>query len=511
MPPAIAISTPTPETQAPPGHFRVSHLQANLKGRSIRGATVSLGGQAAKFALQIGSTVILARLLTPGDFGLVAMVTAVTGFVTCVKDAGLSAATVQREEIDHAAISTLFWINLALSAALMLVVAALAPAIALLYGDPRLVWITLGLAGCFIFSGLTVQHQALLRRQMRFGTLVGIDLVALVIGITAAIAAAAMGAGYWSLVAMVAATSAANAAGVWVLCAWRPGLPSRSAKVRGMLAFGGNLTLSSVVNNGARNLDNVLIGSVWGATLLGAYTKAYQLLLLPFQQFAAPITAVALPVLSRLQADGERFRRYFRNGIFFLTVLGMPVIAFAFVMAGDLVLLVLGDQWTAAVPIFRALAPAAFIETFNVANGWAFTPFGRTDRYLRCVIVSSAVIVAAFAIGLSWGAIGVACGYSIARIVLRVPQAIYAFRGTPLRLGDLGAAIWRPAAASLLAASLLAAVTASPWWPGRPAPAIGGGVLVYGAVYALLLVGLPGGRACLAQVATLRSMWRDPR
>ncbi|MHC4429701.1 MAG: oligosaccharide flippase family protein, partial [Planctomycetota bacterium] len=129
MPPAIAISTPTPETQAPPGHFRVSHLQANLKGRSIRGATVSLGGQAAKFALQIGSTVILARLLTPGDFGLVAMVTAVTGFVTCVKDAGLSAATVQREEIDHAAISTLFWINLALSAALMLVVAALAPAI----------------------------------------------------------------------------------------------------------------------------------------------------------------------------------------------------------------------------------------------------------------------------------------------------------------------------------------------------------------------------------------------
>jgi PST family polysaccharide transporter len=507
--PATAVITTTPESQT--RHFRVSHLRADLKGRSIRGGAVSLAGQGAKFVLQMGSTVVLARLLTPGDFGLVAMVTAVTGFVACIKDAGLSAATVQREEIDHAAISTLFWINVAISTAMILAVAALAPALALLYGEPRLVWITLGLAGCFIFSGLTVQHQALLRRQMRFGALVAIDLVALVFGIAVAVFAAALGAGYWALVAMVAATSASTAAGVWIVCDWRPGLASRTSGVRGMLAFGGNLTLANIINNGARNLDNVLIGAVWGAGLLGVYSKAYQLLLLPFQQFATPITAVALPALSRLQSDGERFRRYFCNGIFGLTVMGMPVIAFAFVVAPDLIQLVLGDQWTGAGRIFRALAPAAFVETFNVANGWALAPFGRTDRYLRCVFVSSVVIVAAFAIGLSWGVIGVACGYSIARVGLRVPQAIYAFHGTPLRLRDLGAAIWRPAAASLLAASLLFALTVSPWWPQRPAAAIGAGLLIYGLVYSLLLVGLPGGRACLARIASLRSALRETR
>jgi PST family polysaccharide transporter len=492
VPAATAVISKTTDRHT--RHFCVGHLSADLKGRSIRGGAVSLVGQGAKFALQMGSTVVLARLLTPGDFGLVAMVTAVTGFVACIKDAGLSAASVQREKIDHAAISTLFWINVAVSGVLMLVVAALAPVVAKLYGEPRLLWITLALGGCFLFSGLTVQHQALLRRQMRFGTLIGIDVVAQTIGIAATIVAAVMGAGYWSLVILVAVTSAATAAGVWIQCNWRPGAPSRSAGVGSMLAFGGNLSLASIINNGARNLDNVLIGAVWGAGILGVYAKAYHLLLLPFQQLAAPITGVALPVLSRLQNDGERFRRYFRNGIFLLTALGMPVIAFGFVMALDLTLLVLGDQWTAAAPIFRALAPAAFIETFNVANGWALTPFGRTDRCLRCVFVSSAVIIAAFAIGLSWGVIGVACGYSIARIALRIPQAIYAFHGTPLRLGDLGAAIWRPAVASLLAASILAAVTLSDWWPGQTASAIGVGLLIYGIVYMLLLIALGGAR-----------------
>ncbi len=149
--------------------FDTEYLKADLKGRSVRGGAVTMAAQGIKFFLQIGSTVVLARLLTPEDFGLIAMVTAVTGFVMMFKDMGLSMATVQRAEIDHAQISTLFWINVVLSLAFMLLTATLAPAIAWFYSEPRLTWITLALAGAFIFSGFTVQHQALLRRQMNFG------------------------------------------------------------------------------------------------------------------------------------------------------------------------------------------------------------------------------------------------------------------------------------------------------------------------------------------------------
>jgi PST family polysaccharide transporter len=219
-----------------------------------------MGGQAANFVLKLGSTAVLARLLTPADFGLIAMVTAVTGFVEMFKEAGLSMATIQRAEINHRQISTLFWINLGLSILLMFVVVGLAPAVAWFYGEPQLLWITIALGAMFPLGGLTIQHVALLRRQMRFGTLVSIDVTSNAVGIAAAITAAAFGARYWALVIMMAASGAANAALVWITCPWVPGLPKRGAGVRPMLAFGGNLTGFAFINYWARSADNVLIG-----------------------------------------------------------------------------------------------------------------------------------------------------------------------------------------------------------------------------------------------------------
>ena len=295
--------------------FDTEYLKADLKGRSVRGGAVTMAGQGVRFFLQMGSTVVLARLLTPQDFGLIAMVTAVTGFVMMFKDMGLSMATVQRAEVNHAQISTLFWINVTLSLGVMLVTAALAPAIAWFYGEPRLTWITLALAGAFIFGGLTIQHQALLRRNMRFGTLALIGIISMVMGIVAAIIAAWYGAGYWALVIMQLAGAITGAIAVWVVCGWRPGLPVRRSGVREMLAFGGNLTGFNVINYFARNADNLLIGKFWGSGPLGLYSKAYGLLMLPLRQINAPLSAVAIPALSRLKDEPERYRNYYIKAV----------------------------------------------------------------------------------------------------------------------------------------------------------------------------------------------------
>lgn len=240
-------------TQPKPNRFDTTHLQADLKGHTVRGGVKTFGAQGFGFILNVASVAILARLLTPHDFGLVAMVTAVTGLLAMFKDAGLSMATVQQETVTHEQVSTLFWVNVALSLVLMLLVAALSPWIAAFYHEPKLQTITLAIAGMFIFDGLSVQHQALLRRQMQFGILAKIQIFSSVLGIAAAISAALMGAGYWALLIQTASAQSVSAALTWGYARWVPGRPQRGVGALAMLKFGGYLTGFNFVNYFARN------------------------------------------------------------------------------------------------------------------------------------------------------------------------------------------------------------------------------------------------------------------
>ena len=436
-------------------YFNTEHLKADLKGRSVRGGAVTMIAQVGKFVLQMGSTVVLARLLLPEDYGLIGMVTVIINFAGLFKDLGLSTATIQKAEINHKQVSTLFWINFVISCATALVVAALAPVVASFYKEPRLTWITLALASSFIFSGLTVQHQALLRRRMSFTSLAKIEIISMLVGVVTAMISAWYGLGYWALVLMQIATSIANAVGVWVACSWRPGVPLRRSGIRTMLAFGGNMTGFNLVNYFSRNLDNVLIGQYWGPQQLGLYAQAYKLVLLPIQQINSPITNVALPALSSLQGEPEKYRRYYYKAILLITTLGMPIVAFMFASADKLIFLILGKQWLDAVPIFRFLMPAAFIGTFNVATGWVYASLGRTDRQFRWGIVSSMIDVIVFLISIRWGAIGVAIGYSLSLSITQVPRFIYCYKGTQLLFIELISTLSRPAFASLTAAALV--------------------------------------------------------
>lgn len=438
----------------PNDHFDTEYLKADLKGRSVRGGAVTMAAQGATFFLRMGSTVVLARLLTPQDFGLIAMVTVVTSFVAMFKDMGLSMATVQKTEINHEQISTLFWINVGLSLCVMVVIAALAPAIAWFYGEPRLVWVTLALAGAFIFGGFTIQHQALLRRQMRFGALAVIQIVSMVVGIITAIIAAWYGAGYWALVLMQLASAIAGVICVWLVCPWHPGWSLRRCGVRSMLAFGGNLTGFNFLNYFARNMDNVLIGRFWGAGQLGLYSKAYGLLLLPIRQINAPIASVAIPALSRLQDSPEQYRKYYLKVISLISFITMPGVMFMIVMSKEIILIVLGKQWVDASRIFAILGVSALIQPLYNTQGWLHVSIGRTDRMLRWGLVGSTVIVISFLIGIPFGAMGVALCYTIATYLIVGPCLWYAGKPIGLSFLQIISTVWKPLAASLTAGLL---------------------------------------------------------
>jgi len=431
-------------TQPSPNRFDTTHLQADLKGHTVRGGVKTFGAQGFNFFLNVSSVAILARLLTPHDFGLVAMVTAVTGLLAMFKDAGLSMATVQQDTVTHEQVSTLFWVNVGLSVVLLLVVAALSPLIAAFYHEPKLQPITLAIAALFIFDGLSVQHQALLRRQMQFGVLAKIQIFSSVLGITAAITSALLGMGYWALIVQIAVAQSASAGFTWGYARWLPGRPQRGVGSLAMLKFGGYLTGFNFVNYFARNADNVLIGNAWGSNALGLYTKAYSLLLMPLQQINGPITAVAIPALSRLQNDPEQFREFFIKVLSIICFVTFPVIAWMIICRKEIILLFLGPQWVDAIPIFAVLALSAFFQPIGNISGVLYISLGRTKRMFKWGVISSTLIVAGFLIGLPYGAIGVAWAYSGTIALIIYPLIRYATNGTCISVFDFYKAIKYP-------------------------------------------------------------------
>lgn len=434
----------------PSDFFQVGHIASDLKGRSVRSSIVTVVNQSLKLILQIGSLSILARLLAPEDYGLIGMVNIFVVFAGLFNDFGLSTATIQRSEVSHQQISTLFWISAALGCLIALILVLIAPLIASFYREPRLLQITFVLSVNFILAGLTSQHQALLNRQMRFVSIATIQVCSMSTGLSIALIAATSGMGYWSLVWMQSGSALVNLIGVWIACGWRPGRPFLNSGVRSMFIFGSRLTGFHLFDYFSRNLDNLLIGRAAGTQQLGFYAKAYQLLLLPSQQVTIPITSVAMSALSRLQDSPSEYRAFYYKAQLSIAALGMPIVAFMFASADKVILLILGKQWLGIIPIFQYLTPAAFIETF-VWTGWVYLSLGRADRMLRWGIIESTITVISFLIGIHWGVTGVAIAYSTSRLLLVVPTFAYCFSGTALRLDELAITLSRPLVASFAA------------------------------------------------------------
>ena len=440
-------------------HFRTEHLKADLSTRTARGGAVTLAAQLLKFLISTTSTIVLARLLTPQDYGLIGMVAVVTGFVSIFKDMGLAIATIQKEEINGDQVSTLFWINVVISIAVMLVTTAIAPAVAWFYGEPRLTLVTVGFAGALVFGGLAVQHEALLRRQMRFTSLAVIEISSLIVGIVAAVIFASHGARYWALVVNQLVQAITYAVGVWIICGWIPGRPRRHSGVRSMFAFGGNLTGFHVINYFARNLDNMLIGKFWGSWQLGLYAKAYQLLLLPIDQINSPIAAVAIPALSRLADSPERYRRAYLRILQKVAILTMPAMAFMIGCSDWIITLVLGPQWIDASRIFALLGIVGLVQPIANTTGWLFMTQGRTRHMFQWGLIGASIIIISIIAGLPWGAVGVAASYSSVFLLIVTPLLFwFVGRHGPVRTMDFYRAIAPIAGAALCVLAILLAV-----------------------------------------------------
>jgi O-antigen/teichoic acid export membrane protein len=425
-----------------------------LKRKSLRSGIVVVAAQGGKVLLQTGTLVLLARLLSPDDFGLTGMAATLTGFLSLFRDAGLSAATVQRLEVTHEQISTLFWINLAVGVALAGCAILLAPAVVRFYGEPRLYWITIVTGTAFIFNGLAAQHGALMAREMRFATQARIDLTALALSSAAGVVMAFLGWGYWSLVGMAVVGPIVSAAGVLLATPWAPGPPRRGVGVRSMLRFGGLTTCNSFLVFLAWNSDNILLGRFWGAHALGLYGRAYQLATLPVEQLTSTLAGVAVSGLSAVQDDADRLSRSFLKGYSLLVSATIPIAIACPLFADEIIHILLGDKWMGVAPIFRLLAPTSLV--FALANplSWLIMATGRVGRAVSITAATTPVVIVGILLGLSHGPTGVAVGYSAAMAVILIPITAWSKEGTGITWADLFRVTKKPLFAGLLAAAV---------------------------------------------------------
>ncbi|HEY5681500.1 MAG TPA: lipopolysaccharide biosynthesis protein [Pseudomonadales bacterium] len=398
---------------------------------------ITLAAQGIKLAVQISAIAILARLLAPADFGLIAMITAVTGFLFLLKDGGLSMATMQSIVLSPQQVTNLFWINAGLGLTLMLITMALAPLVAWFYGEAKLVGATCAISLVFFMGGLHTQQQAMLNRQMRYRLLAGIEISAMVAGAAAGVLWALAARNYWALILMPLAQAAVSTLLYYLCCDWRPGLPKRLFETRAQLGFAGRLTVSGIAGYAARNADNLLIGWYWGAAALGYYNQAYRLLLMPVRQINDPLTRIAVPVLSRLAREPDRFRRYFLGILGAILWLTMPAVALLVAFADTIILLVLGPGWGETVVLFRALALAALVQPVLNALGWLYIATGRAGGFMKVSMVNAVVLIVAFAAALPFGTGAMAWTFSGVVVGLMLPLTAIACRDTPVAMKDV--------------------------------------------------------------------------
>lgn len=480
---------------SPRSYFSDNRIEAGHGRRSLRGGVLVVGTRLVTAAIQVGSILVLARLLTPEDYGLVSMVTAITNFAPLFVSLGTQDAVVQRVRITEQEVSALFWLNVLLGIGLSVAFVVCSPLIARFYGDPRLTMIASVAGLTFVASALSCQHYTLLRRAMEFRELAVIEVVANIVSVSAAIARAYAGFGYWALVMRPLMMSSLLAVGVWLRCRWVPPRPAITGGVSDMLKLGLGITGFTVADQISRSADRIALGRRSGSVQLGYYHNASFIYETLIEMLSTPLHIIAVTSLSKARDDLTELRRLWRKALATFEFYAMPGFGLLSVTSQDLIVVLLGPKWSYAGVLLAILALRGIPHTAERTLGWLHVTAGRGGRWSRWGLVAAAAHVTALLLGLPFGPVGVVTAYVICMFILFVPALVYA--GAPLGITarDVVDVVWRPATGALVAAAAGHALRFGMPMDGPPVLRIALLALAYVGVYAVVAVGLLRERA----------------
>jgi O-antigen/teichoic acid export membrane protein len=471
-------------------------MSSDLAHSAARGVFFTLAAQIAKLVLQLLSVVILARLLTPHDYGLLAIVLVVVGVGEIFRDFGLTTASIQAPVLTTGQRDNLFWINSAIGVVLTGVMFALAWPIEAVVGEPEIVGMVHWLSLLFLLNGLATQHRANLARELKFKALAVIDITAAAIALTVAVVAALAGAEYWALVMQQLASGVVVLGGCVIAGRWLPRWYSRRHSVRELLGFGWNIVATNLLVYAGSQIDTILVGLKFGTTPLGLYNRAYQLVMTPLSQVRSPTKNVALPVLSRVQEDPPRFDNYLTSAQLMLGYgLGIPLILVT-ALADPIVRIMLGPQWLDAIPIVALFAVAGLLTTLAFVGYWVYLSRGLGKQLFRYTIVTTIIKITCIVVGSFHGVLGVAVGFAVAPAISWPLSLFWLSRITPMPTARLYAGAGRILAvcAWTCAAAWGTSLLVAPW-----------------GAWAMLAAGVAAGLCAAASALVIPIYRRDAR
>lgn len=361
---------------------------------------------------------VLARLLTPDDFGLAALALAFSALALVLSDPSLTAALVQRRTITEADRSTVFWATLAAGIGCTGIGIALSGPIAGFYGEPDVQPLLAVESLTFFLVSLSAIPVALMTREMAFRGLEIREIAGTVVGGLVGLSAALMGAGAWAIIAQSVASAAIATALLWYFSTWRPRWLFSWESLRDSGSFGLKLFASRLLSFANLNADNLLVGRYLGASALGFYAIAYNVMYAPMARITSPIQMVMVPAFARLQDDRERLGRAWLRGARLSAAVAMPAFLGMLAVAPDFVTVVLGKRWAPSVPVLQLLCISGILQGIQLLQQPVLQGRGRAGDLLRFGLVSTPVNLAGFIIGMQWGIVGVAAGFVIARTLM---------------------------------------------------------------------------------------------
>ncbi|WP_019555764.1 MOP flippase family protein [Thiomicrorhabdus arctica] len=408
----------------------------SLKDKAVNGVAWNGIGNIARQILLITTLVVLARLLTPEDFGVYAILMIFVTFMNIFASMGTSQAVIHLDSPDKRMLSSIFYFNVSAGIFLFLALFFLAWPIAYFFENPALINLLQIVGLSFVITTLSMVQKALFEKQMAFKIVIIIETFALTISSIAGIVSALNNAGIYSLIIMTLSNSLLLTIGLWYASKWKPSFLFAWQDIKTIWSYSLHLTGHSIVNHFARQSDQILIGKFIGAGALGMYSMAYKIMLYPLENISRVIVRVLFPALSEIKDDNARFKAGYLKAISYVALFTFPLMIGLMAVAPDFVLVAFGDKWEGMAVLLMILAPVGLMQSIITTTGSIYMAKGSTGVMFKIGAINSAVTVVAFLIGIPFGVQGVAIAYVIANIVMLYPNLHLAWQQIDLKVTE---------------------------------------------------------------------------